>query len=230
LPPFRRLQPGIWTARGSPGDSRLAPVRPAPRETAGKTRPGCGEESGERSATWLGRRAGTLLPQIAWELARQNSSTAPRDTTLTAVDVWNERSANWAEASRVDPARISWGMRAAASSVSSQGPLKGPDAFVLRWTVICLLLMVGAVPTLRLPSGGVSRSGKRRVREIVVTELGAEKARQCEIRLGRSGGRSRDGSSRRASPTRSTSGRQTANRPLPSPAQYISPGDAAVCA
>src|SRR5207244_1864496 len=31
------MQTGMWTARGSPGDSRLAPVPPAPRDPARKS-------------------------------------------------------------------------------------------------------------------------------------------------------------------------------------------------
>src|SRR5437867_13225318 len=69
------MQTGMWPARGSPGDSRLAPVPPARPDTAGKTSPlHSSEESAGRSATWLGGREETLLPQIAWELARQDPS------------------------------------------------------------------------------------------------------------------------------------------------------------
>src|SRR5207249_9417905 len=75
---LRRMQTGMWPARGSPGDSRLAPVPPAHPDTAGKTSPlHSSEESAGRSATWLGGREETLLPQIAWELARQDPSMVP---------------------------------------------------------------------------------------------------------------------------------------------------------
>src|SRR5688500_12703650 len=69
------MQTGTWTARGSPGDSRLAPVPPAPRDTAGKTSPlHSSEGSAGRWATWLDGREETLLPRIAWEVARQDPS------------------------------------------------------------------------------------------------------------------------------------------------------------
>src|SRR6266487_1057512 len=72
------MQTGMSTAPGSSGDSRLAPVPPAPRDTAGKTSPlHSSEESAGRSATWPGGREETLLPQIAWELARQDPSIVP---------------------------------------------------------------------------------------------------------------------------------------------------------
>src|SRR5436309_7866143 len=72
------MQTGMRPARGSPGDSRLAPVPPAHPDTAGKTSPlQSSEESAGRSTTWLGGREETLLPQIAWELARQDPSIVP---------------------------------------------------------------------------------------------------------------------------------------------------------
>src|SRR2546421_9443187 len=69
------MQTGMWTARGSAGDSRLAPVRRAPRDIARKTCPlHSSEESSGRLATWLGGREETRLPQTAWERARQDPS------------------------------------------------------------------------------------------------------------------------------------------------------------
>src|SRR6266566_8854819 len=82
------MQTGMWTARGSPADSRLAPVPPALRDTAGKTSPlHSSEESAGRSATWLGGREETLLRQIAWELARQDPSIVP-GTLLSQPSIW----------------------------------------------------------------------------------------------------------------------------------------------